>query len=513
MLGGWLSQPSLAQCPCSNPGAYQACNGFSNATPDYVQDVPGLTFKMLSSVPYSRAPLYGETMLSVGGQCLPGNPKCMGLSMDIYLPCNQQNNRPAVILASGGGFENNNRCNPKIQFLAKQLVRKGYVVAAIEYRRFKFSAPWLANGQLPFQAYIDSIADTSAVRAEEAMLEMMYKVKQDGTSAVQYLRANAAALKINPHGIFIGGLSAGASVALHAAYMDQSDFPMNWPGYSKWGRMTAFSRYPNCSYRVRGVLDFWGAISKLPYLDSQEANLFIAHGTWDPRVHFQFSSAMDGLFGAEPLATEAIRQGIPTWLYSICKGKHALIKTTPGLTCNSHPKSLDVNDSIISKASRFMAESIQLTLPLVTIEKSNPAIFAFPNKVMGNMNLVEPPLVNAQGISKAKHCPSQFHHLSQGSFGKTGPITVVAVEPEVQPAAELLVYPNPVEDGALLWVETDGPVEAIELVDVTGRAWAASIQSRSGDRVAIALDEVPGGLYFLRVSAAGRAVVKQVVKL
>lgn len=90
---------------------------------------------------------------------------------------------PAVVLVHGGGFYEGSKGD--VQFLVEALNARGYATAAIDYR---------LSGEALFPAAV-----------------------QDVTSAIRWVRANAAVHGIDPDRIAVWGLSAGGNLAAMAA--------------------------------------------------------------------------------------------------------------------------------------------------------------------------------------------------------------------------------------------------------------------------------------------------------
>lgn len=96
------------------------------------------------------------------------------------------------------------------------LVRKGYVIAVVEYRH---------SGIAAFPAQI-----------------------QDAKNAIRYMRSNADKYNVNPEEIIIGGDSSGGHTALFCGiFKDDSKFDNNL--------------FPGVSAKVKGILDYYGCAS------------------------------------------------------------------------------------------------------------------------------------------------------------------------------------------------------------------------------------------------------------
>ena len=181
--------------------------------------------------------------------------------MWIYEPCVPAGTGrlPTVILAPGGGFAadiSNAGQGTKFGVIAQEYVRRGYVVAIMEYRTFhtqqKNCCPCTApSPSLCWLRYVefvsrgDSICDPGTCEyvagpggpntVNRDIHEMMYKTAQDGQAANVYLKQNYFDHNIDTNNIFIGGTSGGATMAINAAYYNINDRNPNWNGYTTWG--------------------------------------------------------------------------------------------------------------------------------------------------------------------------------------------------------------------------------------------------------------------------------------
>lgn len=118
--------------------------------------------------------------------------------------------RPAVVWVHGGGFRAGNSKNTAT--VASEYAQRGYVGFSINYRLDKQSrCQAVQDGQITDPAALAKCR--AAIRAAQ----------HDTQAAVRYLRANAAALRIDPDRIAVGGFSAGAIAAVYAA--DNADDP------------------------------------------------------------------------------------------------------------------------------------------------------------------------------------------------------------------------------------------------------------------------------------------------
>ncbi len=227
------------------------------------------------------------------------------LKFNLYEPMGDTlTKRPLVIFAFGGAFLLGTKLQPQIVTFANDLARKGFVVATIDYR-----------------LGMDVLNEESAVRA-------VYRGAQDVKAAVRYFRTNAATYRIDPDNIAASGNSAGSISALHAAYVDEIDranSPLFAPTYFvdnlliDWPDLGCI----NCSgnpFEVDGkpnyVLNLWGAIGDVNWIDANEAPIISFHGDDDFIVDpaagapFGADAIFPILFGTIPIHAQADAVGL-----------------------------------------------------------------------------------------------------------------------------------------------------------------------------------------------------------
>ena len=175
-------------------------------------------------------------------------------------------NRPVMIVASGGGFQEQER--ESVEPIAQEFARRGYVAATMDYR---------VLGQAPLNA------DELAIAGVKATHDMF--------AAVRFLRAEGEGS--NPRGIrsdaiFVSGESAGGVMAMLAATLDPDD-PIsrqalaNFLG-SNGGVYGTVGESDGVSSVVQGALPLSGAVLDLVTVDASSALLFAAHEEFDPAV-------------------------------------------------------------------------------------------------------------------------------------------------------------------------------------------------------------------------------------
>lgn len=189
------------------------------------------------------------------------------LLMDVYEPTGDAlAERPVVIVAFGGSFVGGNRS--QVADLCQQFAKLGYVAIANDYRVGFF---------LPNEA-----TTTRAVM----------RGSHDMKACVRYLRKTVAEdgnpYRIDPDRIIVGGVSAGAISAIHAAYLDQeSEIPAVLQGeIASLGGVEGNSGTPGYSSDVLGVYSFSGAIGDTLWIEPGDKPLVSIHEDGDGTVPY-----------------------------------------------------------------------------------------------------------------------------------------------------------------------------------------------------------------------------------
>jgi acetyl esterase/lipase len=192
--------------------------------------------------------VYGQGTVGASG----GKPHLRDLRLDLYQPLEAGKPmaaRPAVVLAFGGAFlrgakgpvhfEEDGANDSSMADWCAVLARAGTVCLAIEYRlatedpglaRQPDPATMMPRGMLSNPVLM---ARTEVIRARMGLpplddasraqyLNTVFAAAEDMGAAVDYARAHAAELGIDPARIAVGGFSAGAVTAANFAYGAQA---------------------------------------------------------------------------------------------------------------------------------------------------------------------------------------------------------------------------------------------------------------------------------------------------
>jgi acetyl esterase/lipase len=191
------------------------------------------------------------------------------LLLDLYQPDGDSipGLRPGFVAVHGGGLTRGDKRTENMLELCRELARRGYVCASINYRLRGDDPP--AEGDTPLARTLNAAIDDAAL-------------------AVDWLRSNAARFRIDPARIAVGGSSAGAEIVLRMVYRDRRPEPP-----------------------VAAVLSWVGGLNgREGILDAGQPPLFIVNGAVDSLVPAAEAYA---------LAERAHRVGIPYEVY-VCEG-------------------------------------------------------------------------------------------------------------------------------------------------------------------------------------------------
>ena len=189
------------------------------------------------------------------------------LKLTIYTPqCDTVTDRPVMIVASGGGFLEQDR--ESVEPIAQDFARRGYVAATMDYR---------VLGRQPFDADELAIAGLTAT--------------QDMFAAVRFLRAEGEGENprgIRPGAIFVSGESAGGVMAMLAATLDPDD-AISRPALANFaaqngGVYGTVGDQNETSSLVQGAMPLSGAIFDVATVDLRSGLLYAAHEELDPIV-------------------------------------------------------------------------------------------------------------------------------------------------------------------------------------------------------------------------------------
>ena len=125
----------------------------------------------------------------------------MELKLDAFVPDNDLENRPAIMLIHGGGFVGGTRTQDAMVHMAQYFAERGWVAFSIDYRLKD------DYGTVPSE-WIDSSSSLDPSLADQFLA--MYPAHRDAKAALRWIVANAETYNINTGYLTVGGGSAGA---------------------------------------------------------------------------------------------------------------------------------------------------------------------------------------------------------------------------------------------------------------------------------------------------------------
>lgn len=227
------------------------------------------------------------------------------IKLDFYEPAGDTlSRRPLMLFFYGGAFLLGDKGDADVRAWCDSLAHLGYATAAVNYR-------------LGFNA----TNTASAVRA-------VYRAIQDARGAIRFFKEFHNQYKIDTTRIFVGGESAGAITALHAAYLNkETERPSQTYGTlfetANLGCLDCAVNNYQHTVDPKGVISLWGAMYKLSYIESNpKVPVLLIHGTEDPIVSIgtgqpftDIPSSFPSLYGSQPTHNRLDQMGIYNEFY------------------------------------------------------------------------------------------------------------------------------------------------------------------------------------------------------
>jgi alpha/beta superfamily hydrolase len=174
-----------------------------------------------TQTPYTSAQFaYDSTLNVVYGTAVDYAGNTQSLTLDIYKPKGDQNcNRPIAVVIHGGAWIAGSKSDPYPTLLSRELVKRGYVVANINYRlgthkTSNYTMYALCNTSI--SAPCGYICDSAEVYRAN------FRAMQDAKGATRYMKSRYQTDSTDINNVYLVGESAGAFIALAAAYTDQT---------------------------------------------------------------------------------------------------------------------------------------------------------------------------------------------------------------------------------------------------------------------------------------------------
>ena len=308
------------------------------------------------------------------GSAVEYNGTSVNLMVDVYQPTGDNfAHRPLMIFAFGGSFTSGVRQSPDLITICTYFAQRGYVCASIDYR-----------------LGVDSNGGTS-----ENEFKALIRGVQDMKAAVRYFYMDAQTVnqfRIDTNQIFIGGVSAGAFIALNYAYLKLDTLSKPAPAFAipdivALGGLDGTSGNPGYSTKVKGCIDLSGAIADTVWIMPGDPILVGEHGTADSTVACYFDSAYavynpkSSLFGGGDIKNRLSHINLTNSFYLFYGAGHVpfiLPKDNTLASILAVPNYMDTTERLIRD---FLYQNIVCDSTLAGIDEPavDLAISVFPN--------------------------------------------------------------------------------------------------------------------------------------
>lgn len=359
------------------------------------------------------------------------------LDLDVYEPTGDtETKRPLIIWAHGGSFIAGSKTESDVVTLSTEFAKRGYVCASIDYRL----------GMWPIDSVNSIKAVIRAVQDMKASIRFFYK---DAATTDTY--------KIDTTQIFIGGSSAGAITALHAAYFDKECEVSNYmtpAALNSLGGVEGTSGNPGYGTETQGVINLCGALASYGYMEAGDIPVCSMHGDNDGTVAYNRGTvSVSGigimlLDGSRVIHEQALAKGIQSNFYTYNTAGHV-----PYLT-----------------SSAYMDTTV---------------------------NFVRDFLIGLQGCTDAAlqpaNAPLEIADLYTLSFCSLG-LNETSKELMEMP------FPNPSQDKITLTLKEGATLVSIDVIDLYGRV--VSVIDVNSAEITLSKNEIGAGTYIVRATSS-----------
>ncbi len=416
------------------------------------------------------------------------------LLLDIYKPVGDTNcQRPVLILVHGGSWTAGSKHDPNILFLAEDFAKKGYVVAAINYRlgmhlTSNYSMYWACNTSI--SAPCIYIADSSE------LVRALFRGMQDTKAAVRFMKGRAQLDSTDVNNVYLAGESAGGFNVLAAAYLrDESQKPadcfaiqntanpdpdlltclpnsysLNRPDLgSVEGDLNSHSG----NSMVKGVANFYGGMLDLSLLDNSV----------DKPAIYQFHQGSDVVVDYE---------------YNRILGRINWECFAPTNVCQPYPN------------TPFAYGSKGIYNHLVALGSQSPQ---YVTEIVSNYNYMNDCFANGHSIDNVVLRSSNLAGFFSGVISSNGNVppmncSLISV-PEIS-QSDFSLYPNPAADRISISYSSSIHLEKIVWKDVVGKEIGSNeINGRISE--ILSPRSAVSGLYFIELHCKQGLVTKKIL--
>ncbi len=346
--------------------------------------------------------------IEFGGSAQPSEPdNIVPLLMDVYSPVEAEGDdieaRPLIIMAFGGAFILGARTSPDIVEICNRFAARGYVAVSIDYR--------LTN---------ELVTNPSEELGTYAVLKGVHDMK----AAVRYFHKEAGTYRIDPSHIYVGGVSAGAFLALHTAYMDElGEIPeLIIDELEAEGGVEGNSGNPDYPSDVAGVINLCGALGDADWIQVDDLPIVSVHGTDDGVVPYgtdtlttlDINMLVDGSASIHERTEEL---NLTSAFYSFEGAGH-----TPFILGGGSDITSAYMDTTFNFVNDFLYDRVCDITNIESINSSGPQIHFYPNPVKEELNVSLP--IDLKGDFYYRLMNINGAIIQAGSFGQTRSVNI-----------------------------------------------------------------------------------------
>ncbi len=383
------------------------------------------------------------------------------LTLDFYEPTGDvATARPLIIWVHGGSFISGSSTDADVDTLCHRFARKGYVCASINYRLGVTSYDSL--GFIP--AVIRGVQDL------KASIRFFYKD-----------RLTTNTYKIDTNNIFIGGSSAGAFAALHAAYLDKTcEINPYVPQHEldSLGGLSGYSGNQCYSEKVKGVINLCGALGTYGWLEAGNMPFCSMHGNADGTVNYSRGPVLPSFpvhildaDGSRMLKAQSLAVGVQNDFYTFYGADHVPYAGATAAQVKYMDTTVNfVHDYLLKRMGYSCTISQAANTPYGTA-----SLYSYTG-----CSTSSPLSCSLTGIK----------HINANLIQE--------------------VYPNPSENVINVVFTNNSATHTIQLTDLSGRVVKAAVTTQA--TYTLEKGNINAGVYFLKVSNnQGEASIQKII--
>ncbi len=416
------------------------------------------------------------------------------LRLDIYKPVGDQNcQRPLLVLVHGGSWIAGSKYDSNILLLAQEMAKKGYVVAAINYRlgmhkTSNYSMYWACNNGI--SAPCAYVSDSSEV------IRALYRGMQDTKGAIRFMKERASVDSIDINNVYLAGESAGGFNVLAATFMQEE--------FQKPADCFAISDAGIPDPDLLSCLPSVYSLSR-PDLGSVEGNLHI--GSMNSKVK-GVANFYGGLFDLSLINSAAIKpalylfhQGsdvVVDYLYNKVLGRINWECFAPTNVCQPYPYTPYAHGS---ESIRRQLDSMGTQAPLHHADIVYN--FNYMNDCFANGHSIDNVVLRSLNMA-------ELFSIVIDSSGNIPPMNCSLISVPELSAADFSVYPNPAGRQFNILYSSTIRIKRVVLRDLLGKELETYFTKSNFFQI-ILPENVLAGLYFLEIECDEGIVMKKIL--